>query len=568
MEVSTVMPSLSETLIERYRSLTVRQRWGAIGGLALFVAVLVAGIVFNSGGSAYKVIMDKSITSSEKQDVLRVLDEMGITPKTEGDKVLVPEDVAGRATLALSRAGLPRSRGSSMSEAMRQIPFGTTSLHEQVVEKEAKQNEIAATIETMDGVNRAKVQINIPKPSVFLTQEEKPSASVVVQMHKGFVLDKEMARSIVSIVGNSTGVSEGQVSVVDGRTGTVVSAVQSREGLNNSQLEYIDRLKHEREEAILRTLVPIAGQGKVMATVNVDVDFSKTEQTSENFKPNPQPNEAVVRSQHTKEATNPSGGGAGGVPGALSNQPPGAASAPLTSPGGTAGVNTATTSASSLSAQRESVVNYEVDKTIRHTRGGEWVIRRVTAAVVLTISPEMYNSKNKSAPFKNKEDFDKQFNELIKGAIGFDEKRGDTIQIVNTPFAEEEVLPAYKNPRYVALFRDVAINVLWVGVVLYLLLGVIRPLFRNLFSAALIERKEVQEVKDKARESELAQMSAAEKREEEAATLREEATAEASEALGREMDILEHDLAVVQAMIRQDPRMAAHILKQWMNTDE
>lgn len=574
MEANAVIPSLlPAAVLERFRSLSARQKWALLGAVVLAIAVATWGIYYST--ATYKPVAEKITSSQDREDVIRVLDQMGVESRVDGDRVLVRDDMAGRASQALARVGLPKSR-TSMAEAMRQMPFGTTSFHEQIVEAEARQNEIASRIEEMDGVRRARVIIHIPKPSVFLRDEEKPTAAVTVYMHKGFTLDRDMVRSVASIV-SASGVPEESVKVIDGRTGKVANNSQSnREGLNNAQLEYIEKLKREREDDILRTLLPITGQGRVSATVNVDVDFSKTEQTSENFKPNPQPNDAVIRSQHIKEGTSPSGS-TGGVPGALSNQPPGAASAPLVAPpgGGVAGGTNSTAAAALLSAQRETVVNYEVDKTIRHIRGNEWGIKRVTASVVVNVPAELYNAKNKSAPFKNKEDFEKQVNDLIKGAIGFDERRGDTIQVLNTPFAEEEEVPVWKNPRHIAMLRDVLINLVWGGVVLYLVLGVIRPTLRYLFatgapaagtagaaaSARTSEERRADEVRAEARAATEDQMH-------EDVIQHEEALAEANAAMQRDLNMLDHELAVVQAMIRQDPRMAAQILKEWMNADE
>ncbi len=561
MEANPAMPSPLLAILERYRSFSTRQKIALVGAIALLFVIGSWGIYYSSG--TQKVVAEKIISSEDKEDIIRVLDNMGIEAHLDGDRVLVKEEAFNRASQALMRVGLPRS-SRSVAEAMRQIPFGTTAFHEQVVEAEARQNELASRIEEMEGVRRARVIINIPKPSVFLRDEVTASAAVTIYMHKGFVLDKDMVRSVASIVA-AAGVPEETVRVIDGRTGRVASTMQSKEGLNTTQLEYIDKIKHAREEDIVRTLLPITGQGRVSATVSVDVDFSRTEQTSENFKPNPLPTESVIRSQHIKEGTSPSAT-AGGVPGALSNQPPGAASAPLVAPGGTGAAAGATTAL--INAQRESVVNYEVDKTIRHTRGSEWAIKRVTASVVVNVDPDRYNGKNKNSTFKSKEDFDKQVNDLIKAAIGFDDKRGDTIQVVNTPFAEEEPLPIYKNPRNIALVKDVLIHLLWGGIILYLVLGVIRPMFRHLFAVNQIAAaKEAKEAKVSAETAETRE-AAAEAEKDVAIAQHEEAHAEANAALQRDLDILDHERTVVQAMIRQDPRMAAEILKQWMASNE
>ncbi|MES2207377.1 MAG: flagellar basal-body MS-ring/collar protein FliF [Pseudomonadota bacterium] len=554
------MPSPLLAILERYRSFSTRQKIALVGAISFLFVAGSWGIYYSAG--TQKVIAEKIASSEDREDIIRVLDNMGIDAHIDGDRILVKEEVANRAAQALMRVGLPRT-SRSMAEAMRQIPFGTTAFHEQVVEAEARQNELAGRIEEMEGVRRARVIINIPKPSVFLRDEVTASAAVTIYMHKGFMLEKDMVRSVASIVA-AAGVPEDSVRVIDGRTGRVASTMQSKEGLNNTQLEYIDKIKHAREEDIVRTLLPITGQGRVSATVSVDVDFSRTEQTSENFKPNPLPAESVIRSQHIKEGTSPSAT-AGGVPGALSNQPPGAASAPLVAPGGTGAVGGASTAL--INAQRESVVNYEVDKTIRHTRGSEWAIKRVTASVVVNVDPDRYNGKDKNSTFKSKEDFDRQVNDLIKAAIGFDDKRGDTIQVVNTPFAEEEPLPIYKNPRNIALVKDILIHLLWGGIILYLVLGVIRPMFRYLFAVnqtAAAKAKEAKVATETVEEREAAAVAV----KDEVIAQHEEAHAEANAALQRDLDILDHERTVVQSMIRQDPRMAAEILKQWMSSDE
>lgn len=586
---AAAVPFISPRILERFRGLSTQRKLAFIGAVVFMLALIVWGISSRSPG--YRVVAEKIVTAQDREDALRVLDQQGIDARIDGDKILVREEAASRATQSLLRVGLPRTR-TSMAEAMRQIPFGTTSFHEQVVEAEARQNELSARIEEMDGVRRARVLIHMPKPSVFLREEEKPTAAATVYMHKGFSLDKDMVRSVASIVA-AAGVPEDSVRVIDGTTGKVMNNQSSREGLNTTQLEYIEKLKRNREEDIIRTLSVIAGAGRVSATVNVDVDFSKTEQTSENFKPNPQPAEAVVRSQHTKEATAPTAS-VGGVPGALSNQPPGAASAPLVAPSGASGNNNAS-AAALLNAQRESVVNYEVDKTIRHVKGAEWGIKRVTASVVVNIAPELFDPKNKNAPFKDKEDLERQMTDLIKGAIGFDEKRGDTIQILNTPFAEEESLPLYKNPQNIALFKEFAINALWGGIVLYVFFGIIRPTMRYLFANQVVaaperetpEQKAAAEQKattDRARRAAQSAMSSGDREDGEGGAEdgddnslddRTEVAIDpqafalaADEELQRHSQEFDQELMLVQAMIRRDPRMAAEILKAWMTPDE
>jgi flagellar M-ring protein FliF len=261
-----------------------------------------------------------------------------------------------------------------------------------------------------------------------------------------------------------------QVSVLD-QSGNLLSAQHDGIGLDPQQLGYVQTLEGGFNKRILDILEPIVGAGNVRARVTADVDFSVQESTAETYKPNPSPDQAAIRSQSIHENTGGSGAQAQGVPGAASNQP--GASAGQTSPGATAG-------------KKESVVNYEVDKTIRHQKNPTGVIRRLSAAVVVNHRRSTGADGKVALAALSKEQME-QINALTREAMGFNKDRGDSLNVANAAFTTEELpaaaeMPVWRNPEYLALAKDVGKGLGAALLALYVLFGVIRPLVRQVSS--------------------------------------------------------------------------------------
>jgi flagellar M-ring protein FliF len=327
--------------------------------------------------------------------------------------------------------------------------FGISQFAEQVNYQRALAGELSRTVESMAAVQGARVHLAIPRPTVFVREQQQPSASVLVSLYPGRLLDAGQVNAIQHLVASGVPQLEARnVTVVD-QAGNLLSgtaaAAPGMGGLDASQLKYLHAVESSYAARIENILKPIVGPDNVRAQVTAALDFSQVEQTSETFKPNPAPQESAIRSQQTVETVTVNPQGPTGVPGALSNQPPGAATAPLTALPA-AQTQQQATSQPPANTHRENIVNYEVDKTIRHTRGEVGGIKRLSAAVVVNYrrGPD---SDGKPTYTALSEQEVAQITALAREAMGFSQERGDTLNVVNAPFSGEAVVAGLEAPN-------------------------------------------------------------------------------------------------------------------------
>ncbi|MFZ4498213.1 MAG: flagellar basal-body MS-ring/collar protein FliF, partial [Burkholderiales bacterium] len=512
-----------------------------------------------------------------------------------GASIMVPEEVVYDTRLKLAAQGLPRG-GATGFELLDNPRLGISQFAEQVNYQRALEGELARTVESIGAVRSARVHLAIPRPSVFVREAQQPSASVLVELERARLLDPEQVAGIVHLVSSSvTGLSPKQVTVVD-QSGNVLSARSegnTTAGLDATQLKYRKEIERDIAARIESIVVPVVGSGNVKAQVAADIDFSQVEQTSETFRPNPRPEESAVRSRQESESQS-NGPGAGGVPGALSNQPPGAAAAPIAAPpaapapAAAAGAATAAAAAPAVaeqqSRQRESTVNFELDKTIRYTKGPVGSIRRVSAAVVVNF--RRVEGKAGEAPsFKALTAKEvEQITNLSREAMGFSKERGDTLNVVNATFTAPAELPPpkplFEDPEaMVALVGQNLGNVAVALLIAYLVFGVLRPAIRQLSTVPeqepvlagvdlpegvrLVRGADGQMVVVGAdgqpltgAGSELPMPDGEASR----VAVSDEARAQA-EAEAR----FQEDIEVAKFIARKDPRLFAEVLRSWMN---
>jgi flagellar M-ring protein FliF len=345
-------------------------------------------------------------------------------------------------------------------------------------------------------VESARVHLAIPKPSVFIRDKQAPSASVLVNLHPGRVLDAGQVQSIVHLVSSSVPeLSPKSVTVVDqaGNLMTARSDASAIQGLDAGQLDYVRQMESYFSQRIEAIVSPIVGPGNVKAEVRADLDFSQSEATSETYKPNPTPETQAIRSQQTMEDSSGAGSQAAqGVPGALTNQPPGPATAPPTAPAGAnAGPNVATGVGQAVaggSHRKESTLNFELDKTIRHVKDPVGRVKRLSVAVVVNYRAAIAGPEGepgKPTPLTAQEL--EQINNLVKEAMGFSQERGDTVNVVNAAFTEiktEMEMPIWKDPDNVSMAKSLLKNLIVFGLAFYLVFGVLRPLLRDLLQSS------------------------------------------------------------------------------------
>ncbi|WP_296227982.1 flagellar basal-body MS-ring/collar protein FliF [Ralstonia sp. UBA689] len=467
-----------------------------IGGAAL-VAAIAAAMLW-SRAPDYRVLFS-NVSDTDGGAIIAALQQMNVPYRfaNGGTAIMVPEANVHETRLKLAAQGLPKG-GLAGFELMENQKFGTSQFAEQVNYQRALEGELARTIQAMQEVQSARVHLALSKPSVFVREQAKPSASVLLTLYPGRMLDRSQVQAIGHLVSSSVpNLPLANVTVVDQAGRLLSSSFQDNaSGLDPTQLNYVREIEQGYIKRIEAILGPVVGEDNVRAQVTADVDLDSTEQMAETYRPNQDPQTAAVRSTHTAESTQNKADAQGGVPGALSNQPPTAprmlptAPAPASQPAATgpngqpqqpaaaANTNTAASSGAS-SSNRDTTTNYEVDKTVRRTRAAVGTVRRLSVAVVVN-----YRAEGKTWKPLSEADMTK-LNALVKDAVGFDAKRGDSVNVVNSQFSgtlptPKDDLPLWKQPEMVQYGIQAAkYGALAIGF-LILVFAVIRPLIRSL----------------------------------------------------------------------------------------
>lgn len=421
-------------------------------GAALAVAAM-AGVWMWSQKPDYRVLFS-NFSDRDGGAIVASLQQMNIPYKFAegGGAILVPADQVHDARLKLASQGLPKG-GNVGFELMENQKLGVSQFHEQVNFQRALEGELARSIESIAQVAAARVHLALPKASVFLRDQQKPTASVLINLHPGRTLDQQQVNAMVHLVASSVPeLPPKNVSVID-QNGNLLSQNDKQRdanGLDPNQLKYVQELQQSIAKRIESILTPIVGAENVRAEATADVDFSHSEQAAEIYKPNQEPNSGTVRSQQSSESVNGAQNAASGVPGALSNQPPAPATAPLTAPPANAAGGTAAGAAPGANVQKDVTVNYEVDKTVRYVQQPMGGVKRLSVAVVVNYKRE--TAKDGKVTMKPLTDSEKaQITDLVKEAMGYNRDRGDTLNVLNSPFAgmekeKIEPVPIWKQP--------------------------------------------------------------------------------------------------------------------------
>src|SRR5262245_34403362 len=318
--------------VQGFARLPGRNRIALLIAVAAVVAAVLAAVLW-SGTSEYRVLFS-NLSDRDGGAIVQALGQMNVPYKFSegGGAILVPANQVHDVRLRLASQGLPRG-GTVGFELMENQKFGTTQFQEQVNYQRGLEGELARSIQSLAAVQSARVHLAIPKPSVFLRETQKPSASVLVNLHPGRTLDRAQVAGIQHLVSASVpDLPLKAVSVVDQSGALLSGPAETRPGaqLDPGQLAYVNQLEASYVRRIQDILEPVVGRANVRAQVTTDLDFSESEATAETFKPNQSPQEAAIRSQQTRESASNTPGGPGGVPGALTNQPAPAATAPIT----------------------------------------------------------------------------------------------------------------------------------------------------------------------------------------------------------------------------------------------
>lgn len=546
--------SLAQQL-QGFTALPLQRQIGLLGGIAL-VAALAVTLVSWAARPNYQVLLP-GMSDQDKAAAVSSLARAGIEHRLDPASGLltVPEGKVHQARLQLATDGLPKSDGVGFELLDRDAGIGTSQAVEAARYQRALEGELARSVTTLASVQAARVHLAIPRRTVFLRDRATPSASVLVDLHPGRALDDVQIAGIVHMVASSVPELEpSRVTVVDQR-GRLLSQPEEGAGaaLGVRQFEYTRKLEESVRQRVRDILAPVVGEASLRVQVAAEVDFTQVESTRESF----DGDKPALRSEQLAQESRLAGE-AGGVPGALTNQPPGAAV-----PAGT--VDAAELApAEPRSRNSRSTRNYEIDRTIEHVRQSPASLQRLSVAVVVDDREVPGENGGRVRVPRDAEEID-YLTGLVREAIGFSAARGDRVTLVNASFRELEALPeAEPVPVWEqAWFLELVKMILAAIGVLLLMLLVLRPALRALTQVprpmpqlAVAGGAPTPHDGHAAAPASGAQAGAA------------GSARPALTSAGVDTVSSEERLGQVRTLAKEDPRVVAQVVRQWMGKDE
>lgn len=561
-------------------------------GAAAAAIAIIAVLLLWSRAPDYRTLFS-NLEDRDGGAIVTALTQMNVPYKfsDNGTAIQVPADRVYDTRLKLAEQGLPRG-GKVGFELLDQTRFGASQFTEQITYQRALEGELVSSIEAVHSVQSARVHLAIPRESLFVRERQAPTASVLLTLYPGRMLSEAQVSAITWLVSSSVpNLTADKVSVVD-QNGRLLTAPTGEAGADGSRRGLVSDIEQRAVQRILTLLTPLVGPGNVRAQASADVDFAQREQTSEVYRPNQKPGEAAVRSEQTSSSLQNSVLPPEGIPGALTNQPPVNATAPIvTAPApapapaanrnaanrnaagnrnaanrnaanpnpaqaanagnAAASANTAQNAVTTVqpghaapvgtgNARNDATINYEVDRTISHTKNPTGTLQRLSVAVVVNYR----NNDGKLEPLPPEEIAN--LNELVKQAMGYSLERGDTLSVINSPFSEETLTapPVWKNPEYLAYAMQLGQYLLIALALLFVWRSILKPLIQG----AVVSKT------DNAAQTaaETAQME----------INREQAAA--AQRRASEMTRYEENLNTARTMAQKDPRAVAMVLRSWM----
>ena len=495
-----------DRLREAFNRLSGQQKVGLIVAIAAIVAVIVGSILW-SRQPDYKVLFS-NLSEKDGGSIIAILEQQNIPHRyAENGSLMIHASRVHEVRMKLASQGLPRG-GLVGFELMENQKFGTSQFAEQVNYQRGLEGELARTILSIAAVQNARVHLAMPKPSVFVREDQKPTASVMLTLHPGRSLDQTQIAGIKHLIASSVPqLTPANVTLID-QNGTLNQQTKSKlmeAGLDPVQIQYVREIEEGIVKRIEEILKPMFGSDNFRVQVAADLDFSQNEQTAETYRPNSAPEASSIRSQQNTESAGVNSF-TGGVPGALTNQPPVPATAPITQPQvgagpatapgqqrpgepqgriEVAGINAPVNAAGQpLNASKTATINYEVDKTIRHTKHAIGTIRRLTTAVVVNHRKDVDKNGKPLTRALNESEI-KQVNDLVREAMGFSRERGDSLSVVSAPFTDSDKAdaspPLWKDPENIAYVRELLKYLIIAGIIFALYAKVIKPSLDTMF---------------------------------------------------------------------------------------
>ena len=503
--------------------------------LAIAASIAVGGYVLMWSQTPNYQVLFGDLQAKEYSEIVVILQQTNVDYKINHSSgaVMVPASKVQMLRMSLAAEGIPRSAPQGMEMLNQDQGFGTSQFIERARYQRAMEEELSRSISEIYNVRSARVHLAVPKQSVFVRERKPPSASVVVNLYSGRNLEPGQVAAVTHMVASSVpNLSNKDVTIVD-QKGNLLTGTDRDQGLamSDTQMKYTQKLEQNYIRRIESILSPIVGLNGVRAQVVAEVDFTMTEQTHESYNPDT----VVMRSEQLQEQSRTgSAGEALGIPGALSNQPPVAG---ITAE--TAVESENTTRVTPGSSSKQSTRNFELDRTISHTRVAPGSVRKLSVAVL--IDEHRTVGSDETTPLSEGEMT--RINALIMDAIGFNQARGDSLNVVNAAFLsvpEQEALPEVPIWEQ-AWVWDIAKQALGGLLIMFLIIGVIRPAFRDL------NKIHVDPEAEAAVQSLLAAQS----------------SRGSDDRIVSGAEDLEGQLNNVRSLVQQDPALVAQVVKNW-----
>lgn len=457
-------------------------------GMGLVLLMVAVFAIFVYGRQQDYRVLFANLGDKDGGAIVAQLAQMNIPYKHAdgGGAILVPADKVHDVRLRLASQGLPKGSVAGF-ELMESSRFGVTQFQERLNFQRGLEGELTRSIQALASVQAARVHLALPSQNGFFREQQKPSASVLLSLNPGRGLDRAQLAGIVHLVASSVPeMVPSAVSVLDD-TGKLLSqpadGASGGDGVDAQQLVYVQQLEQQYARRIMEILEPVVGRNNVRAQVSADVDFSQTESTSEQYRPNQTPDAVAIRSQQVSEVSGNTASTSTGAAGAVANQPPAPSAAPIN------GANPAPVAAGQQgteqsTSKKDSVTNYEVDKTVRTTRGSNWAVKRLSAAVVVNYQTVEERGKSIAKPLTPQQI--EQMTALVRETIGFSQARGDSVNLMNTQFQVEKVesmdAPFVSQEVVVDLLRSMAWPISGLLFAFLVMVFLIRPAMKTMAS--------------------------------------------------------------------------------------
>ncbi|TXR54931.1 flagellar basal body M-ring protein FliF [Reinekea thalattae] len=533
-----------------FNKLTMMRQFGLLVALSATIA-LALGVVLWMQKERYRPLMN-STNSFDAAELIEVLQgqkiDFDIDPSS--GVILVKQSDLHAARLAVAGAGLSDDQTVGYELLDEDQPLGQSQFMENARYLRSLEGELARTISSINQVRLARVHLAIPARSVFVRNQREPTASVFVELYAGAELDNSSVKAVRNLVSTSIPeLKDENVSIVDQRGRLLSDSEENLEDeMTNRQFDYQRRIEENLVSRINSILSPILGTEKFQAEVSADIDFTKVEQAEELYNPDL----IALRSEQTIEeerVNEPEGG----IPGALSNQPPTDAEAPEVVEGGEGGATIP------RSSRDEATRNYEVDRTLSYTQFQQGRVRRLTVAVVIDDIKVLDPETGELVEQEWDPESILRLRTLVQDAVGYDASRGDSINVINSTFLgvgdDLEPEPFYTQPWFWEVLKYFGTGLF----LLILLFGVIRPAFRNLTASG------EEDLQDSLEDAALANLDVDEDLiSDDRVTL---STAD-DFTLPGPSESFERQLEALRGLIADDPGRVALVLKRWIMADD